>query len=358
MKIKTITCHDVYNHGASLQAYALMKFLQNNGHEVEIIDYKPDYLSHHYDLFHVSNDRYKGLIKYAYLLAKLPSRLLSRKRKKSFDDFTKKYLKLTDTRYKSFEALCENTPEADLFICGSDQIWNTLHNNGKDKAFYLNFVKTEDKKISYAASLATDRIYDNMESFIEENLRTFDSIAVRERSGIQLLSKIGIENVTHVMDPAFLLDQEEWSKIGSISFNEPYILVYDFENCERLREKALFLAKNLGAKIYTVNPISLKYADRSFPNVGPETFVSLIKGSEVVMSNSFHALVFALIFDKKFLITKRGEDINSRMEDLMSLLGIEEKLFNEDMGSLNEEARSKLNKEIESSKKYLTRILG
>ena len=78
MKILTITCHDVYNTGASLQAYALMKYLQNQGHEVKIIDYKPEYLSHHYSFSYIPNKRYDVFpIKYLYLLSKLPGRINS-----------------------------------------------------------------------------------------------------------------------------------------------------------------------------------------------------------------------------------------------------------------------------------------
>ena len=89
MKINTITCHDVYNHGASLQAYALQHYLQSEGHDVEIIHYKPDYLSRHFNLWMVANPIFdKPIVKQLYLLAKLPGRLCSLKRKASFDAFT------------------------------------------------------------------------------------------------------------------------------------------------------------------------------------------------------------------------------------------------------------------------------
>lgn len=105
MKICTITCHDVYNVGASLQAYALQTYLKSLGHDVKIIDYKPDYLSKHYRLDIVSNPKYdKPFLKQAYLLAKLPGRLHMLPRKKAFDSFTAKYLDLTK-RYTSNEEL-------------------------------------------------------------------------------------------------------------------------------------------------------------------------------------------------------------------------------------------------------------
>ncbi|WP_223435373.1 polysaccharide pyruvyl transferase family protein [Metabacillus dongyingensis] len=97
MKICTITCHDVYNHGASLQAYGLMTYLQNSGYQTEIIDYKPEYLSNHYNLLHISNPKFnKNIItKLIYLTIKLPGRINGLKRKKKFDLFTSKYLNIT-----------------------------------------------------------------------------------------------------------------------------------------------------------------------------------------------------------------------------------------------------------------------
>ena len=94
MKIKTITCHDVYNVGASLQAFALQEYLRSLGHNVEIIDYKPEYLSRHYSLTAVNNPRYrKPLLRELYILLKLPKRLRKQKseKKAAFDRFKKRF---------------------------------------------------------------------------------------------------------------------------------------------------------------------------------------------------------------------------------------------------------------------------
>src|ERR1700730_10319334 len=97
MKICTITCHDVYNHGASLQAYGLMKYLKDCGHDVEIINYKPDYLSNHYKIFSINSPKWEKnvIARLIYLTLKFPSRLIDLKRKKAFDRFKSKYLILT-----------------------------------------------------------------------------------------------------------------------------------------------------------------------------------------------------------------------------------------------------------------------
>ena len=125
MKIKTITCHDVYNVGASLQAYALVTYLRKLGHDAQIIDYKPDYLSNHYPLWGLGNPAYdKPVIRELYNLAKLPGRLKARNGKAEYDRFTAEFLPLTPRRYTSNDDLKQNPPEADVYFAGSDQIWN------------------------------------------------------------------------------------------------------------------------------------------------------------------------------------------------------------------------------------------
>ena len=163
--IKTITCHDVYNVGAGLQAYALVTYLSSQGYDAEILNYKPEYLSRHYRLNTVSNPKYdKPLIRQMYLLAKLPRRLraLRSRKKKEFDLFSRQYLPVTQKKFHSNEELCAASPFADAYIAGSDQIWNPLFKNGKDPAFYLDFVK-RGKKIAYAASFAVEELPLEME---------------------------------------------------------------------------------------------------------------------------------------------------------------------------------------------------
>ena len=150
MKIRTITCHDVYNLGASLQAYALLQYLEGKGHDVQIIDYKPDYLSRHYKLWVVANPIFdKPLIKQLYLLAKLPARLWALRRKKVFDTFTTKYLKLTK-RYNSYEELKTDALHALIDSIGSiDYTELCFHNQRKSCCME----RVTDDKLSIANQL-------------------------------------------------------------------------------------------------------------------------------------------------------------------------------------------------------------
>src|SRR5262249_6436078 len=118
MKVCTLTSHDVYNHGAILQAYALMKYLSNCGHDVEIIDYKTAYLKDVYHLFNIHNPAWdkNPITRFIYLSIKIPSRLSHLKRKKAFERFKDSFLRVTSHRYASNDELKANIPEADAYI--------------------------------------------------------------------------------------------------------------------------------------------------------------------------------------------------------------------------------------------------
>jgi len=318
MKVKTITCHEVYNHGASLQEYALLKYLNENGHNAEAIHYKPHYLSGHFNLWAVSNPKFdKPIIKQLYLLAKLPNRLISLKRKKAFDQFHAKYIPTGKITYTSNEELKSRLPEADAFICGSDQIWNSFFQNGKDLAFYLNFVPEDKIKLSYAASFAIEQLEEPVKPLVKENVSRLNAVGVRETSGVHILKELGIENAVQVLDPVFLLEKEHWNQFVT-PINEDFVFVYDFDSNPTIKQIALQLKKEKGWKIYTVNS-NIDYANKNFYLEGPEKFLSLVSQSKFNLTNSFHSTAFSILFNKQFVVVNRMEKINTRMKDLLSI---------------------------------------
>ena len=350
-----------------MQAYALMKYLKNIGNEVEIIDYKPDYLSNHYNMLSIDNPAWeKNIItKVIYLALKTPMRINRLKRKKEFDKFREEYLTITSERYTSNEELKNNLPKADIYICGSDQIWNSLHQNGKDPAFYLDFVPDNKVKASYAASFATDTIEDIYKPMVREKISRLDGVAIREKSGVEIVKDLGIENAINVVDPVFLLDKNEWDNIATETFNDKYILVYDFDKSNLVKQLATDIADKTGYKIYTINADKPKYADKHFNLSGPKTFVSLVKNAEMVISNSFHAVVFSVIYNKNIVIVNRTENINTRMRDLLDDLKLKNRLVNDNynldeiLKDINyKESNEIINKKIESSKSYIDKVLS
>ena len=232
MKIATITCHNVYNVGASLQAYALVRYLQDLGHDVQIIDYEPSYLRH-YKLWGVDNPAYdRPVLREIYGALKLPRRIRARHslKKRQFDAFTRKYLPLTKKMYASNEELRCDPPQAELYIAGSDQIWNPYFKNGLDPAFYLEFAPKGAVRASYAASFAVERVKAEEKEKIIPMLNQFDFISVRESTGLDILQSMGMEHAWQVLDPVFLPDPSIWQKLSEKRLvSEPYVLIYDFD---------------------------------------------------------------------------------------------------------------------------------
>ncbi|MBR3017170.1 MAG: polysaccharide pyruvyl transferase family protein [Clostridia bacterium] len=360
MKIKTITCHDVYNAGASLQTYAFNAYIRGLGYDAEIIDYKPDYLMH-YRLFGVTNPKYnRPFLREIYQAAKFPERLKQRffsKKKRAFDCFTAQ-LPLTK-RYNSNEALKIDPPEADVYFAGSDQIWNTSFKNGQDPAFYLDFVPPGKIKASYAASFATEDVEEAWKPQVKKWLSGLDFIAVRESSGLRILRNLGIENAVHVCDPVFLLAREEWEKAAKpLRLEKPYLLVYDFDRNPRIKNYCLTAAKQYGWRICSV--LYNDYSECCFDDEGPASFLTLVKEAEYIVSNSFHAAAFSLIFEKPFAVFRREEKINTRMEDLLSMLGLE-RLLEPAVGTIEQvdysAVRPRLEDFVKESKAYIDTVL-
>ena len=337
MKIKTITTWADYNYGASLQAYALTTYLKTQGHDVEMINYLPPYQTRMYDYMWVNPESKASkymVTRWIYRIAKFAQRMTTLGRKKVFDEFNFKTLPLTPKCYRSFEELKKNPPKADLFIVGSDQVWNVLYDAGKDPSFYLEFVN-EGKKASYAASFSFLDIDEDNRRRIAKSLSSFDGVAVREYQGRELLQTMGIES-TWVLDPVFLLSVKAWTDFynyGKCDYiellQESYLLIYDFEGNQVLKSFATDYAKRNNLKIYAItDKYPLRYADKNFKTAGPIDFVRLIANCKAFISNSFHGTAFSIIFHKPvFVFNRHRHKVNSRMKSLLTAFDLNDCLL-------------------------------
>ena len=270
---------------------------------------------------------------------------------------------MSSEHYSSIDDLRKNPPTADIYIAGSDQIWNTTFPNGSDPAFYLDFGNPK-RKVSYAASFATDTLAPGTEESVNKQLHNFDAISVRESSGLRLLESLGFKGID-VVDPVFLLDKKQWDCFDKDSEPaEKYILVYDFEPGKSGIKR---IAKRLAAlygdcKIYTVTPSYsyFDYADKSFMVCSPDEYVSLIKHAECVVSNSFHGTAFSMVYEKNFFVINRKDGLNARMRDLLDHYHLSDRIISKD--ATNEaltksidynQVRTQLCQDIENSKSFL-----
>lgn len=326
LKIGIITFHCSYNYGSVLQAFALKTLLEKKKYVVNVIDfiYKKDF--EQYNLFRTSvySKNPKFFIGDILFLKK------NYKRKRNFEIFAKKYFNLTKKKYYNYEDMKELNSEFDIFICGSDQIWNLDCTQGVEPAYFLKFVNKDKLKIAYAPSLAHVKFAKNYDVDLKKAIKDLDYISVREESTLPLIQPLTEKKVSVVLDPTLLLNQKDYESIISQNKNKSeYIFVYMLEYSVELVKYCNEFSSKKGMKIiYIVNNKFSGIKGKNAFGIGADKFLKYIKEANYIITNSFHATVFSIIFNKKF-VTFTTKKSSSRMVDLLDKLGIPERIYNE-----------------------------
>lgn len=294
MKISIITMTSTYNYGATLQAYALQRFIQELGHECNLID-------------HLSGVDKQRKIRLSNLsrdnLVKIPYKLILEKGYRKFENFYDTHMNMTN-RYANIEELKSNPPDSDVFVVGSDQVWNPR--DPKIDRFFLDFVPRDKCKISYAASMGDPKLPDELKEKYIEGLKSFSGISVREQEVYEILQDLTDKPIHVNCDPAFLLTAEEWRKlevpVKGMDANE-YILCYLIHRPKWFNNWAKKFRKQTGLKIICVGLDGYRsiYCDKYIRDAGIGEWLWLIDNAKIVVSSSFHGNVFSLIFGKKLI---------------------------------------------------------
>ncbi len=344
VKIKIITIHGIPNFGSVFQTYALAEHLKRIGYtDTEVIDYNPPYY------------KKRGLKSFIGTLLNYKSYVV---REKKFRRFAEKNIPLTKKSFSSFEELKNEKFNADVYIAGGDQLWNVYHDSGNDEAYRLKF--TRGKKISYATSMGQKNFPENELKKLCRDIRDFTHVSVREESSVKLLESGGI-TAFHSVDPVYLLRKEDYEKFLVPVNEEPYLLVYLVTPSPLLEKTIAFLKEKYNLKVILCSGFLKKCTcDKFLKDLGPEEILSYIKNAEIILSSSFHATSFSLIFKKDFYTILPGESTNERIEDLLSKRGLSERIvtdktkFNEDfLKSIDYKSVKSYCELTENSKKYL-----
>ncbi|WP_416326819.1 polysaccharide pyruvyl transferase family protein [[Eubacterium] hominis] len=346
MKIALITLHDTDNCGSSLQAFALQHYLLSIGHDCEIIDYVPSYTK--------NNGRpIKNFLKKCIYFKDKKNQDIS------FKKFKNSFMKLSDLKYKTFEDLRQRPPIADIYMTGSDQLWNTYFKCGKDDAYYLKFINNV-KKVSYAVSLGRNNYTNEEIKGLIEKTKDYDKITVRELSSMEILKINNRIDAEHVCDPTLLLERSVYEEIKIDLLKEPYVFIY-----LTLESDLLDLTILKIKKIYPNHKIvyygSFKphcHCDIHIRTAGPQEFLGLIYNASYVIAGSFHATIFSIIFRKNFIILPSKN--NERMIQLLEMLDLEKNYitYETDLSFISNNIDYNhiyeiLDKHVDSSKKVL-----
>ena len=362
-KIGLLTVHTPDNYGAVYQAYALQTYIQKTlGKEIEIIDFcTPKHLKA-YNIFKKrSNNPVKDMV---HRLITATKYIQLKRKKRLFNEFRNKYLKISNKRYHSEAEFLNHAEMYDTYIVGSDQVFNPY--NEYYKAYYLAFEKKGKKKIAYAPSFGISDFNDKITTQILPLVKDFDHLSCREKQGAEYLSKIMNKEIPAVVDPVFLLNKEEWQKVVvTPREKEKYIFVYDLCGGERLISIAKSIAKEKNLKVIcATGKIRNKYkgVDARF-DIGPSEMLGYINNAEYVVTDSFHGTSLSLVLQKKVITFIALPHAASRIISIMNTLGTsnqivtDAKTFNIANISFND-YELQLNKFIESSKQYLKATLN
>ena len=328
----TLTWFSV-NYGSIMQAFALQRTVMELGYGNHIINYVPNKWEK-LAFFCKSSARFVTL-KAKIENRKIESKFLNREeidfKNKKFEEFYKKSLALTEMipTQKQMQSL---NGQYRIFLCGSDQIWNP---NYFKKCNFLDFVSDSNQKIAYAPSVGTTQLAENEKSQMKPYLNRFDKISVREESSKSLIESVVDKPVQVVCDPVFLLPREKWIEDMQLkSPEEKYILCYflgDNPEYQKTVEKLRDIL-NIKVKVIPTNTFGYTLGFETQKTVGPKDWLSLLYGAEFVLTDSFHATAFSIIFNKSFYVLKRFSDTspksqNSRIYHLLNMTGLEDRIW-------------------------------
>lgn len=350
MKAGILTLHEADNYGAVLQAYALQTALRRLGVESECIAFESK---------KAPEDKAKvpAPLGKAFIFAK-QLREKSAARGALFDDFRKTHLKCSVPFAK--ERADELNAQYDLFIAGSDQVWN-FSVPEVDGRYFLPFVPPK-KRFSYAASFGGSSIPDKVKDWCIQQLNDFHAISVREKEGQEMVKALTGRDSTLCADPVFLLKREKWAGLTHEIGGEPYILLHMVQYDKKTMDFAKKMAKErgLGLRIVTA---SFMYACGFEPwcSIGVEAWLSLINGAECVITDSFHGAAFSMIFGRPFLFAGLKDNLakrNVRVKELLQTAGIGNYEEGEILHVPEQEFSSCMDGLIKQSYDYLEKIAG
>ncbi len=300
MKISIITFHFVNNFGGLLQAFALQETIRKNCcPDTEIINYKNTFIriTDFIRLFPVTTN-------ISEIISGLKTMGQRFGRIRKFREFQRTKMDLSAREYNGLN-LKTDPPKSEVYICGSDQIWNPYLTFGIKGPYFLNFVRDGGKRVSYAPSFGNSTLPSFYKKKVRGYLEKFDAISIREKTGIQIVKELTGKTADMLIDPTFLLEREDWEKIAvDPQIQGPYLLLYIMQSDARMFAYARKLKERLGIPVVEISRYGYHpdFVDKTLVDVGPEEFLGLFQHAAYVCTNSYHGFIFSLIFEKPFCL--------------------------------------------------------
>lgn len=359
-KIGIVTIFDNTNYGNRLQNYAIYHVLRKKFHcsAVTLVSCEEKAFYNGAYVAWVKNQIVKRLCILPSLAEKRFGNTVTR-----WANF-QNWSKLIPTKYfYSHKSLPKSLNEQyDLFIAGSDQIWNYRFSSHKFDDYFLRFAE-DQKRNAISGSYGVDYLPEEWKETYEKELSKFKNISVREDAGQEIIKNLMGVDVPVLIDPTMMLTKDEWLNVSRkprVDCSKPYVLKY-YLGDETEAEKIDVWAKEKGYEVYEL-------LNKDIPELysaGPGEFISLISNAALVCSDSFHCIVFSIIFSRPFLVYARqgsGNYMTSRLDTLLRKFGFENRwkhlISEEDYLKCDYSAvREHLEKEQKQFMDYLSNVL-
>lgn len=331
MKVGILThFHKSINYGGVLQAYALCKYLNNCGHDANQVLYVPKMTSVSASSLTIKEAYKKGITRLSKKIYRKKNRQIKARMERLFSGF-RNTVPHTEREYTRAD-IADTNELFDAFITGSDQVWNPIWH---EPTYFLDFVGADTPKISYAASMGVGSLDDEQNKIFKKYLPSFQAISVRENSAVSVLAPLVSSVVNVSVDPTLLLSVDDWDEIAAErKIKERYAFLYALGDDTKIRKMAERFAKHKGIKLVTIPDLLGAYRrkDRQIKahkitDATPGDFISLIKHADYVFTDSFHACVFSLLYQREFFAFKRAGSIEmgSRIQNLIEMFECSER---------------------------------
>ena len=249
-----------------------------------------------------------------------------------FEKFRNRYYSIKGRGLRGEEAVrffCA-ARKFDVLVSGSDQIWNPAYTH-EDGVFFLSFADSRYRKISYASSFGTKALDDLHGKIYGQWLHSFAAISVRELSAVEIVKKISGKPCRQILDPTMLIDGQEWLKLSEKSIiKKPYLLSfclrYIFDPYPYADILCNAVANRKGLARETIWNMKYEPSAHVHRSCSVGLFLSLMANASHVVTTSFHGTVFAILFHRPFTVIQRSGSLDSRLRDLLRLLGLEHRI--------------------------------
>nr|WP_298561094.1 polysaccharide pyruvyl transferase family protein [uncultured Prevotella sp.] len=315
MKIGILTFHLAHNYGAVLQCFALQETLRGIGHDVMVVNYQQPYVLEQFKPKRLMGVR--SFVRATFdgnLKQYLHKGFLPFIKKHNFDTFRKCYLNESVKCYGT-----EDIPEFELYIVGSDQPWNPDLTGGADLVYWGQFCRGKNTVLAtYAMSGSLASIgkvgWDNVTRYCA----SFDFLSFREDSLKDKIAEVSKKTCVTSLDPTLLASADIWKPMINTKWSKrKYVLLYHVGGPADVIETMTKEAQNIAAHE------NVDFIDLSRYLYSPSDFVSLIKYAQCIVTASFHAMVFSIIFKKPFVVVKTGQASDVRFHSLLGKLHLE-----------------------------------